>query len=53
MLASPFFGPEARYISFPNVTKARQRVLPYLMKIDQEEDEIDGDAVAEEPKLGY
>ena len=32
----------------------RQQVLPYLMKMDHpEEEEVDGDVVVEEPKLGY
>ena len=41
MLNSPPFGPKARYVSFPIVTKARQRVLPYLMKMDRQEGDDD------------
>ena len=46
-------GPKARYVSFPIVTKARLRVLPYLMKMGLQKEEVDGDDVAGEPKLGY
>ena len=46
-------GPKVRFVSFPSLTKARRKVLPYLNKMDPREEEVDGDVVAEEPKLGY
>ena len=46
-------GPKARYISFPKNTKARLRVLPYLMKMGLGKEEVDGDVIMEEPEVGY
>ena len=37
----------------PHSLKARLRVLPYLMKMGLGKEEVDGDVVVEEPKLGY
>ena len=40
-------------LASPQSLKARRWVLPYLMKMGHQEEEVDVDVVVEEPKLGY
>ena len=40
-------------LASPLSLKARSKVLPYLIKMDHWEEEVDGDDVAEEPTFGY